>query len=83
MTIQLTKMTLATTHTIEMVRFYDTLFATQLQAKEIQGTTFYNGTLGGIPLLICPNEIAGVKTDLSRHHLAFRVADLISLLGQV
>jgi len=83
MTIQITKMTLASTHTAEMVRFYNTLFATQLQAKEIQGTTFYNGTLGGIPILICPNEIAGVKAEQSRHQLAFQVKDLKSLLVRV
>lgn len=81
--LQLTKMTLATTRTVEMVRFYDTLFDTQLQAKEIQGVTFYNGTLAGVPVQICPNEIARVEAKQSRHQLAFRVADLRSLLGRV
>ena len=80
---QLAKITLATTRTVEMVRFYDMLFDTQLQAKEIQGVTFHNGTLAGIPLLICPNEIAGVEAEQSRHQLALRVADLESLLGRV
>jgi predicted enzyme related to lactoylglutathione lyase len=42
----------------------------------------YHGTLAGIPLLICPNEIAGVKAEQSRHQLAFRVADLASLLAR-
>ena len=83
MTIQLTNMTLATTRTEEMVRFYDTLFDTQFQAKEIQGATFYNGTLAGVPVLICPNEIARVEAEQSRHQLTLRVADLMSLLGQV
>ena len=83
MTIQLTKMTLATTRTVEMVRFYDALFETQFQAQEIQGATFYNGTLAGIPILICPNEVARVEAEQSRHQLAVRVADLKSLLGQV
>jgi len=83
MTFQLTKMTLATTCTAEMVRFYDTLFDTQFQPQEIQGATFYNGTLAGIPVLICPNEIAGVEAEQSRHQLAIRVEDLASLLGKV
>jgi len=83
MTIQLTKMTLATTRTVEMVRFYNTLFDTQLQAKEIQGATFYNGTLAGIPIMICPNEVARVDANQSRHQLAIQVSDLKSLLGQV
>lgn len=80
---QLTKMTLATTRTLEMVKFYNTLFDTQLQPQEIQGTTFYNGTLAGIPILICPNEIARVDAKQSRHQLAIQVGDLKSLLGKV
>ena len=83
MTIQLTKMTLATTRTEEMVTFYDTLFDTQFQTQEIQGVTFYNGTLAGIPILICPNEVARVEAEQSRHQLVLQVADLMSLLGQV
>jgi len=83
MTIQLTKMTLATTRTAEMVRFYDTLFGTQFQPQEIHGITFYNGALGGILILICPNEIARVDAKQSRHQLAIRVGDLKSLLGKV
>ena len=56
---QIAQMTLATTHTPEMVKFYDTLFRTELQATEMNGITLYRGTLAGIPLVICPNEIAG------------------------
>lgn len=81
--IQLTQMTLATTRTPEMVKFYDTLFGTQLQANEVYGTTLYRGALAGIPLVICPNEIAGVEAEQSRHQLALRVADLSSLLQNV
>ena len=81
--IQLMQMTLATTHTPEMVRFYDALFGTELQAKGAFGTTLYRGTLAGIPLLLCPNEIAGVEAEQSRHQLAFRVHDLSTLLQNV
>ena len=80
---QLTQMTLATTRTLEMVKFYNTLFGTQLQATETYGTTLYNGTLAGIPLVICPNEIAGVDAEQSRHQLTLRVADLLGLLQLV
>ena len=83
MTVQLTKMTLATTRTDEMVKFYDVLFDTQFQPREIQGVTFYNGRLGGIPILICPNEIAGVEAEQSRHQLAIQVADLQALLQKI
>jgi len=78
--IQLTQMTLSTTRTLEMVKFYDTLFGTHLQATEAYGTTLYHGTLAGIPLVICPNEIAGVEVEQSRHQLTLRVADLSGLL---
>jgi predicted enzyme related to lactoylglutathione lyase len=78
--IELTQMTLATTRTHEMVKFYDTLFGTHLQAIEASGTTLYHGTLAGIRLVMCPNEIAGVEAKQSRHQLTFRVADLLGLL---
>lgn len=81
--LQLTQMTLATIHMPEMVRFYNTLFGTELQPTEAYGTTLYRGTLAGIPLLLCPNEIAGVEAEQSRHQLAIRVADLSTLLELV
>jgi hypothetical protein len=80
---QLTQMTLATTRTLEMVKFYDSLFGTQLQATEAYGATLYNGTLAGIPLVICPNEIAGVQAEQSRHQLTLHVTDLAALLKLV
>src|SRR5687768_1634479 len=81
--VQLTQMTPATTRTVDMVRFYDTLFSTGLQPTEVYGTTLYNGSLAGISLTICPNEIAGVEAEQSRHQLAFRVSDLAATLSQV
>jgi len=80
---QITQMTLATTRTAEMVAFYDTLFGTRLQAVKAFGATLYHGTLAGIPLVICPNEIAGVEAKQSRHQLTLRVADLLGLLQLV
>ena len=81
--VQLTQMTLATSRTPEMVKFYDILFGTNLQAMEAYGTTLYHGTLAGIPLVICPNEVAGVEAEQSRHQLAFQVDDLPALLQNV
>ena len=78
--VELSQITLATVRTLEMVKFYNTLFGTHLQAIESQGTTLYHGTLAGIPLVICPNEIAGVEAEQSRHQLTLRVADLSGLL---
>ena len=81
--MQLTQMTLATTRTVEMVKFYDTLFGTELQPTEVYGTRLYNGSLAGIHLTICPNEIAGVQAEQSRHQLVFRVSDLMAILSRV
>ena len=81
--LQITQMTLATTNMPEMVKFYDTLFNTEFQATQAYGATLYRGTLAGIPLLLCPNEIAGVEAEQSRHQFAFRVADLSALLKLV
>jgi catechol-2,3-dioxygenase len=78
--VQLKQMTLATTRTVEMAKFYDTLFGTSFQTTEAYGTTLYHGKLAGIPLTLCPNEIAGVEAEQSRHQLAFRVPDLSGLL---
>ena len=81
--MQLTQMTLATTRTADMVKFYDALFGTGLRPTETYGTMLYEGNLAGIPLTICPNEIAGVQAEQSRHQLAFRVADLAAILSRV
>lgn len=81
--VQLSNITLATTHTTEMVKFYNTLFSAELCPTDAYGTTLYNGALAGIPLVICPNEIAGVNAEQSRHQLTLRVDDLSALLSQV
>jgi predicted enzyme related to lactoylglutathione lyase len=82
---QLARMTLATTRTEEMVKFYDTLFQTNLQANVAFGTIIYRGTFAGIPLMICPNEVAGVNANAeqSRHQLALRVANFSTVLSLV
>ena len=71
------------TRTTEIVRFYQILFGTELRPTEAYGTTLYNGSLAGISLTICPNEIAGVEAEQSRHQLAFRLADLEAILSRV
>jgi len=81
--LQLTQMTLATTRTVEMVKFYDSLFETELEPAEVYGTRLYNGSLAGIHLTFGPNEIAGVQAEQSRHQLVFRVSDLMAILSRV
>lgn len=80
---QLTQMTLATIRTRAMVKFYNTLFGASLEPVQSHGTTLYHGRLAGVPLVICPNEIAGVDAKQARHQLTLRVADLLGLLQLV
>ncbi|MGH7495035.1 MAG: VOC family protein [bacterium] len=75
--------TLATTRLPEMTAFYDKVFDAHMHAKPMLGTTLYTGNIAGIRLLLCPNEIAGVKAEQNRHQLKFKVTDLDALLRQV
>ena len=72
----LTRVTLATTDTPAMAAFYDAVFAAGLVPTTAFGTTLYNGTLGGVGLVLCPSEVAGGRAERSRHQLCFAVADL-------
>jgi catechol 2,3-dioxygenase-like lactoylglutathione lyase family enzyme len=40
------------------------------------GTTLYQGKLGGISLLLCPNEIARAEAKQNRHQWRFAVNDV-------
>jgi hypothetical protein len=79
--VRLKRMTLATTRTAEMVKFYNTLFDTGLQPTEAFRTMLYQGILADVQLVICPNEIAGVNAEQSRHQLTLRVDDLSAILS--
>jgi catechol 2,3-dioxygenase-like lactoylglutathione lyase family enzyme len=72
--ITLTDLTLAANDMPGMVAFYNAVLAAELQPVEAYGTTLYRGRLGGLGLLLCPNEIAGVQAEQNRHQLRFRVA---------
>jgi catechol 2,3-dioxygenase-like lactoylglutathione lyase family enzyme len=72
----LVHITLATTNMPAMKKFYDTLFGANLQAQAMFGTTLYQGKLGGISLLLCPNEIARAEAKQNRHQLRFAVNDV-------
>jgi len=76
----LVHITLATTNMPAMVKFYDTVFATNLQAMPMFGTTLYQGKIGNVSLLLCPNEIARADARQNRHQLRFVVADVGSTM---
>ncbi|QQS31103.1 MAG: hypothetical protein IPM47_09375 [Sphingobacteriales bacterium] len=74
--IQINKITLASTDIESMVLFYSQVFSCKFVPKQAYGTTLYAGKILGLNLLLCPNEIAGVKAEQSRHQFEFKVPDL-------
>lgn len=74
MSIEIASITLATTKTEKMVEFYNAVLDTNLTAfQPIPDTTFYSGTLAGIPLTVCPNSVAGVDAKQNRQQFRFKV----------
>jgi predicted enzyme related to lactoylglutathione lyase len=70
------QVTLAVDDTAAMVRFYNAVFAAGLEPVAAYGTTLYRGALAGLPLMLCPNTLAGVDARQSRHQHTYRVPDV-------
>jgi predicted enzyme related to lactoylglutathione lyase len=83
MKLNLRELTLTAVDTPAMVRFYDTLFGSALQPVAAFGTTLYRGQLHGLPLLICPNDIAGVDAAQNRHQFTYETPDLAKVIETV
>lgn len=81
--IALTDMTLVATDVPAMVAFYNAVFEAGLTPRAAFGATLYRGTLGGVGLQLCPNEVAGVVAEQNRHQLRFRVRNLDTMLARV
>jgi predicted enzyme related to lactoylglutathione lyase len=81
--LQVTQITLATTRTEAMVRFYATMFDTPFHPVEVAGTTLYRGTIQTVVFLLCPNNLAGVRAERSRHQLTYTVTDLAATIERV
>ncbi len=56
------------------VQFYDTVLRAELASVGSRG--MYQGTLGGVPLLLVPNDLADLVPGRSMHMLRFAVQDL-------
>lgn len=80
--VKLVEISLAATDVPAMVRFYDALFDTGLQAYEAFGTTFYRGELHGVRFVLAPNDLAGVEAKQNRHQFVYEVADLVAFLAR-
>lgn len=78
-TVSLSQITLAAVRTSALVDFYNAVFEANLVPvegyDEFDGV-MYRGMLGGVPFLICPNEIAGVNAQQARHQLHLSVSDV-------
>jgi len=70
------KITVAVTHMTQMHAFYTAVFKCELKAIQNYGTTLYAGAIGDIDILLCPNEIAGVKAEQNRQQFDFIVTNL-------
>ena len=74
------RITIAVTNVDQMVKFYKTVFKCELKESKAYGTILYSGKLGDIKILLCPNEIAGVKADQNRQQFDFIVTDLDKII---
>lgn len=72
--------TIAVSNVEAMVAFYRTVFKCKLKEKNLFGTTLYTGQLGEINIVLCPNEIAGVKAEQNRQQFDFLITDLDKLI---
>ena len=77
MAIQIESITLATTDMMQMVEFYNTVLSSHLTSfQPYPDATFYSGMLANIPLVMCPNIVAGVNAHQNRHQFRFKVDDI-------
>lgn len=78
-TITPAQITLAADNLPAMVQFYRTLFALDLQPVAAYGTTLYRGNLDNVTFVLCPNSLAGVEANQSRHQFSYSVSDLAAI----
>lgn len=71
--MRIDRLTIATTHTGVMVRFYNAVFDAQL--KPIPESPLYIGHIGELGLLFCPNEILGIVAEKNRIQFRMVVED--------
>ncbi len=81
--ISFTQLTLAATKLEQMAAFYNAVLFTNFRKITHGEHTLYEGFLVNIPLLLCPNAIAGVVAEQSRLQLHVCVPDLTQALEKV
>lgn len=78
---KLTRVLLASTHVEATTKFYETLFnetfVEQNWGMELNPRT---GNIGGVSMMIFPDDVVGIQVDQNRHQLGFTVADIEAAL---
>ncbi|MEM7734890.1 MAG: VOC family protein [Deinococcota bacterium] len=73
--VKIQRVTLAATKVEAIVAFYNAVLDTNL--SELDGMPgFYQGNLGQLTLLVCPNTIAEVVAEQNRQQFLFEVTDI-------
>ncbi len=78
--MKIDRLTVATTHTEEMIQFYNAVFNARLEV--ISGSPLYRGKLSGMELIFCPNTIVGIEAEKNRIQLRLIVDDLETVIRQ-
>lgn len=78
--LTLTQIDLSAEDVPAMVAFYNGFLGADLRPFEAFGTELWRGSLGGIPLLLCPNTLAGVDAARNRHQFNYRTPDLATAI---
>lgn len=81
MSVRLTGVTIAATHVEAMRRFYDAVFAANLEPFEAYGTTLYRGEVADLALVLCPNDLLQIEAQKNRQQLRFAVDDVAAVVA--
>lgn len=81
--MQLTKITIATTNTDEMVAFYNSVFHANLREVHAHGTITFVGRIAGIDLVLCPESALGVQATQNRQQFKFMISNIVPLSERI
>lgn len=82
-TYKILQIDMAVVHMDKMVEFYQTVFNTKFESRDVQGFKIYRGSFLGFKFIFAPNEIAGVNAEQSRHQFEIEVSDIDALAKTV
>ena len=76
MSFTIEKITMACTNISKMPEFYSKVFNTPLKEHNFGEFKMYSAKIGDLTFLFCPNEIAGVDANQSRHQFDYIVENI-------